>query len=509
MDESISLMELECICNKVITNYTQHNQTIFADKINNVITSFSITNDSFLNRLLTVSKSNVFPEVLCCFQNGLLCQYLQLKILRFYDFLIQGCSKKEELQIMFDNNFTNKMMEFKFDMRDCDIQRAFLFVLKGISMKFSIMEKEWIYDEKKHSCLLFTLCIKNIRLEDSVVTAASRMVLLNLCLFKDVNILENCYDLQNSKKYFKKLLEAFDEESFEFIMDLMNVAPKRLNDIIISVFEKKFNVSDKRFVKQFNIDFFIKTLCYLSNSPMRPIIRKTLKNNVLDMPMNEVSILGILLFSFENNLLFLDDVINMGIINTDNLRIEKLIDAPKEEIKTRNNYQTMEKINKYFLSSLNNLNNFDLMSHILIIHILEKVYTKIPKVIKIYLNKLLELMIKYNGDDIKITYFIEHLLPQRCELDYITSPANTCRNQISTFYKFAIVLTEIEIAFSHWSHKTCDPFLFEHIESEFTSYSVDQNQPRIKMSKSKISIGDKYTHCGLLIIFKVQKKKLN
>lgn len=280
----------------------------FITQIEDIPKLFSNWPDSFSNKLDKLENEGLFV-----FLNNILDHPIdpkfQLKILKFLDFLISSASLSSEYKIIFRDDILNKLILYQFDYSSEDILRSYFTVLKGISLKTKEIDPQHLLIESSSQideCPLFVQAFQYVNHSDSIVVAAARHIVLNLCLIKypPFQAYLGSSTMFNS---INTLIKYVSQDGFPFFADFLNVCPLNIREYFILKLRAK--------LPSYPLPMLLRAAFFLSDTPARQMIIEILADTIQTLKLTDELSLGLVYFSLENKLLLLDSAIKFGFIN--------------------------------------------------------------------------------------------------------------------------------------------------------------------------------------------------
>ncbi|KAK8858036.1 hypothetical protein M9Y10_013136 [Tritrichomonas musculus] len=317
METNEDLDKIKPICLTVIKNASDDILNQFFYAIDDIPIILANSPDSFLNKLIKLNEIGVFTALSLIFDNNIKSAY-QIKLLKFWDFLISTASSSDELNIIFSNNLIHKLILCSFDLTSIEILQSYITVLKEISLKAKNIDPKNLFTQSSliknsensyeaNECPLYSHSVNYINNADSVVSGAARFIVLNLCLIKYPPL--QAYLSESSMLGpFDQLINNIGPDEFAFIVDFLNVAPLNLREYIIHKIRLKFSKCP--------LPLLCRGAMFLKDSPARSMLIDTLSERIFTFSVSLPLTLGILLFSLENNLILLSSAIKYGLITS-------------------------------------------------------------------------------------------------------------------------------------------------------------------------------------------------
>ena len=315
METNENLDDIQPFCFDDIEKFSDETLNQFFTKIDEIPHIIANSKESFLNKLTTLKKIGLFITINLILDSQI-STTMQIKMLKFWDFLFSTSSSSEELDILFSDGIINKLIFYSFDVSSIEILQSYMTVLKGISLKAKFIDPKKLFTisilsqdtEKKNEinqCPLYSQSVKYINHSDSVVVSAARFVVLSLCLIK-YSPLQAYLSESSMLVPFDQLISNIGPDEFAFLVDFLNVAPLNLREYVIHKLRIKFSKCS------------LQLLCYgasfLKDSPARPMLIDTLSERIFSFSVSDTLLLGLLLFSLENKLILLNSAIKFGLI---------------------------------------------------------------------------------------------------------------------------------------------------------------------------------------------------
>lgn len=297
-------MEVKEVCEAVINSQTEETISRFSTLTEELPTKIIEMKGTFGQKLQFLKDNHYFDALLACFSSSLSLQQ-QLRILKLWDIFFQTAGDKEDYDILFSNDMTNKIILFAFDLNSEDIRQSYATVLKGISLKFKDFNHDYLIYKEEVPILSHSLPFINF--QDSVTVSAMRFVILNLCLSPNPQIQEALSD-KPSLTPIEFLINNIDVDGFAFLADFLQVAPLDLKNYALNLLRKKLDISGP--------GFFATAITFLAASQAKSLLMEIIDAKIKTWDLRDPLILGIILFSIEKKLIKVDIALRHGFNNT-------------------------------------------------------------------------------------------------------------------------------------------------------------------------------------------------
>ncbi|KAH0790076.1 hypothetical protein GPJ56_005971 [Histomonas meleagridis] len=174
-------------------------------------------------------------------------------------------------------------------------------------MKMNLVDPKLLFD-KDGECPLFSHSLQFLSDENSVSVSAARYILLNFCLFKNPST-QALLTENKSFVFIGKLFENMNDDTLDFINDLLDVAPEELGQFILCKIKKKLQIAE--------LTVFARAVSFLANGKARSIVIKAVSKRIHSFPITQPLTLALLLYSLQNHLILYDLAIKLGLISSD------------------------------------------------------------------------------------------------------------------------------------------------------------------------------------------------
>ena len=134
METNENLDDIQPFCFDDIEKFSDETLNQFFTKIDEIPHIIANSKESFLNKLTTLKKIGLFITINLILDSQI-STTMQIKMLKFWDFLFSTSSSSEELDILFSDGIINKLIFYSFDVSSIEILQSYMTVLKGISLK--------------------------------------------------------------------------------------------------------------------------------------------------------------------------------------------------------------------------------------------------------------------------------------------------------------------------------------------------------------------------------------
>ena len=432
----------------------------YLEKIKDFISDSS---EIYLNKLNILRDAGVFKTFNEILQNPISSDD-QLKLLRFYDFLIETCSSQEELLIMFQDGTTNNLLSYPFELSSIDVLQSYMTILKGISMKVKLIPSKYIYQEDQGRCALFDHAIAYISHNDSTTIAAARFVVLNLFLCNIPNIIE-IISQPATKNQIEHLITIIDTDGFAFIVDLMNVTPLEITEFTIDKL--------RTVLLQRDCAFLARAATFLADSKAKSMLMEVISIKLPTFSIKEPITLAFILFSLEKRLILADTAIKLGLLKNGSFSyIPKFSKtSPKTPTKAKI-YQELAYI-------------FQKRPSTIVVACILRLFEKLspnepPNIISTVRNEIIN-QLKSNITEELVELLNNSTLihRQRTDIEYILSERDELPKSLQ--YNLLSQLAEIDASYCRWKKS---PFMwYKVVDNPETSYqsfgTVDDGSVRL------------------------------
>lgn len=394
--------ELEPICQRVGKSFSTESLAAFVSELDQMPNQLANSTDSFHSKLIAVCEAGLFTTLNAILHN-LFDTKSQLKLLRFWDFLISSCSKPEELSMLFQDDVTNNVILYPYDFNSTDVLRSFLTVCKGLSMKANKIDVHHLFTSDQNDLPLYSHTIPFIASKDSIVVAASRCVVLNLFLIKDPAI-QAFLSEKNSRAPLEYLIKSIDGDGLDFLNDFLCVAPRDLKEFVTTRLETK--------LMNCEIELLARAVSYLASSSIKSMLTRVISARIHSFPIDNPVTLGLLLFGIEKKLILLDSAIKYGLIS--DITINSF--GQQESKRCESNY--IDEINEVFKQRSTSV------QLVTCLRIYQLLYKDPPDIIAEVGRDIIQEIRLLPASSI-MPYFLNHIgLSQRTDLDYLLDSSN-------------------------------------------------------------------------------------
>jgi hypothetical protein len=260
---------------------------------------------SFHSKLIALIETGLFSAIKEILKNRI-DDRVQLRFLKFWDFLISTCSSIEHLTLLFTDQVTNALILYPFDFSSTEVLQCYITVLKGISMRLQEFDVGLLFTDDKKDCPLYSHSLPFIVSRDSVIVSGARLVILNCCLVKAPPLQAFMTDRAHRSPFVYLLDHLGAADELEFVSDLLNVAPLELRDFMLGKLKDELLKND--------ILLLAKAAAFVANSKARPLLMQVISERIHTFPLTAPLTLGLLLFALDRKLILLDWAIRYGLV---------------------------------------------------------------------------------------------------------------------------------------------------------------------------------------------------
>ena len=462
------LGNFENACDEITRTFSEENLFSFVEQLDQIPIILANSTSSFHQKLISVTEAGLFTTLRSVLTNPL-DPLVQLKLLKFWDFLVSTCSSVEELTLVFDDQVTNMIILYPFDFSSTEVLQSYVTVLKGISMKANEIDISMLFTSDRSECPLYSHSVPFIVSKDSIVVAAARLVVLNMCLIKDP-LLQSF--ISDERAPFAFMINNLNVDELSFLADFVDVAPYDLVQFTLSKLEAKLRVCD--------VALLAKAAKFLEASKAKSLIMRVVSERIHTFPVTIPLTLGLLLFALDRKLILLDWAVKFG-----------LIDRPVfetfsgDEIVETESCCFREEIKQVLLQKLS------VPMVALPLRILEKLYKEEPpKEVFMVNNALIDDLKAMSANEI-MEYLLGKPDPrQRCDLDYLLSMAEHGEDEISRVRLRMNQLCEVQAAIGRWKLNQFAWFRLEEVEGKVLQSFVTVDGRSLKLTSSQLFIGE-------------------
>jgi protein CLEC16A len=301
----MELGKLNAASSKVIGSASSDTISAFVQEVEAVPIILANCADSFHSKLIALAETGLFSAMKCIMKNPIDIS-LQLKLLKFWDFLISTSGSVAELTLVFSDQLVNTLILYPFDFSTTEVLQSYVTVLKGISMHAKDLDVANLFTRDGNDCPLYSHAVPFIVSKDSVVVSAARLVVLHLCHCRNP-ILQSFICAKVIRVPFTHLIDNANSDDFVFLgEDLLTVAPLELFEFLLAQLEAKLKVADLAYVAR--------AVLFLEGTQARFLLVNAISERLCDFPLNSPITMALFLRVLEKRLLLLDSAIKWGII---------------------------------------------------------------------------------------------------------------------------------------------------------------------------------------------------
>lgn len=459
-------------CLAVITTFSEETLNHFISQIDEIPNFFANSPDSLINKLSALKNAEIFNAINCLFHNPI-DSNAQLKVLKFWDFLVSTCSSSAELDILFTDNVTNNLILYPFEFSSEEILQSYVTVLKGISLKAKNIDPKKFLTDDENECPLYSHALQYISNIDSVVISAARLVVLNICLIKYPPLQAFLTD-KASRSPLDQLIDNLGPDEFAFLSDFLNVAPLKLCEIVISKLRST--------LLECTQNQLCRAATFLADSPARSMLIEIVSVRLRTFPITVALTLSLLHLCLEKRLILIDSAIKWGLIDLSTIpTFSKAIKQLPESGSFR------EELNSV-LSLRMSLPIDTFVSILRCLEVLDK--SSIPKFVLDTNNDIIK-DIKQLDTYKMMEIFLGSPEPRRrCDIEYLIENFGVAE-EIEFERKIVIQLAEIQASICRWRKKRFSWFSFEKNDKNDNLHSYATSDGRtITLSSSELKISD-------------------
>jgi hypothetical protein len=300
----MDLVPIRVACQKLCGSVTNETIAQFMQELESIPLILGNSTASFHAKLISITEAGLFTAMKVIMKNPIETS-LQLRLLRFWDFLISTCGAVEELSLVFADQVINALILYPFDFSSTEVLQSYITVLKGISMRANELDVSMLFTRDMNDCPLYAHAVPFIVNKDSIVVSGARLVVLNLCLCHHP-MLQSFISVKVIRAPFVHLIDHANTDELSFLSDLLNVAPLELREFLLEHIEKVLMTCD--------LIFLAKAAQFLDSSKAQFALVRAISKRITDFPATSALSLGLLLYALEHRLLLLDYAINYGIV---------------------------------------------------------------------------------------------------------------------------------------------------------------------------------------------------
>ena len=472
-------------CQTITKSFSNENLNKFISQLDEIPKIFANSSTSKTDKMNLIQNSQIFNAINGIFQQSI-DKTVQLKILKFWDFMIQTCGTDEELDMMFADNLTNNMIMYAYDLSSIEVLQSYLTVLKGISLKANQIKPERLFTKDNSECPIYSHVIPFIISKDSIVVSAARLIFLNLCLLK-FPLMQDFLSSDISHYPFLFLIDNIDADALAFIVDFFNVAPLDLKEFVLQALKQKFSKCD--------ISLLCKAATFLTNTYAHSMMMEVISSRIGTFPMEQPLTLGLLLFSFEKKLILYDTAITLGLISPP----KKVINFSSFINESDDAESDDNKINRNMIQEINEIliNTNDIQTLSASIHCLEMLFppgssdSNIPESILSGNSKMLQNISDYQPNEV-IMNILEHPeARQKCDIEFLIDSSqnnNDHSKKMSKELHSLLLLAELQYSICKYREKRFLWFTLNDLSGEDTRDFTTIDGKVVHVSKSFIKV---------------------
>jgi hypothetical protein len=300
----MDLGKLNAASGRVIASASPETISAFFQEVDAIPLTLANCSDSFHSKLIALAETGLFSAMRSVIKNPIDAS-LQLRLLKFWDFLISTSGSVAELTLVFADQLVNAIILYPFEFQTIEVLQSYVTVLKGISMRAKDLDVAYLFTRDGNDCPLYSHAVPWIVSKDSVVVSAARLVVLNLCNCRNP-MLESFISAKVIRAPFTPLIEHANSDDLVFLgEDLLSVAPLELYEFVMSQLEAKLMTADLTYVAR--------AVLFLEGTPAKYLLVNAVSKRLCEFPLNSPLTMGLLLHVLEKRLLLLDSAIKWGI----------------------------------------------------------------------------------------------------------------------------------------------------------------------------------------------------
>ena len=474
----------------------------FFNELGKIPQDFANLQNSFLEKFLALKEKKFNEAIKYLLENKMNCQN-QFKLIKFFDFLIATASKTEDFDEIFNDNLINSILIYKYDFSDSDVLCSYSNFLKSISIKLDKININYLFLHKPFKFPLFNAACNFITNSDSIALSSSRYVLLQLCNSKDPIIIK--YIEQHiPKKQIIQILNCDNYESYDFINDLMNVAPTRLLQFIRTEFRQKLMDLDIKNPLKF-VEYFQN---YYQSKQLKQELCYVINKRIMDFDFTNHLSLGLLNECLNLKLLYFDTGFALGLIPKYSLKLIPTFSSPPNSINNKNNNNNSQNtVCDQINSIISDHKNVILLK--LCISIFEKIYPAPPPIFFDLLHKISLDIKKFLSEQHILAFAKRNELNHiRCDLQYLKSLKTIENDDLNDPFIQVMHLFLIQKSLNRWIHSN-SPLISVITTTAKGENQVfkDINENEIILTKNELIMNDKTYK--LIDIFSQMSNKKN
>ena len=465
----VELGGLETACHQVTRAFSNENLSSFVQELDQIPLILANSTYSFHAKLISVTEAGLFTTLRSVLTNPLEVQ-VQLKLLKFWDFLVSTCSSIEELTLIFDDQITNMVILYPFDFSSTEVLQSYVTVLKGISIKAREIDIGMLFTPDHSECPLYSHSVPFIVSKDSVVVSAARLVVLNVCLIKDP-LLQSFISDEVSRAPFSFMINNLNADELSFLGDFLDVAPYDMVQFTMVKLEEKLRVCD--------LPLLTKAVMFLEGTKAKSLLMRVVSERIHRFPVTLPLALGLLLFALERKLILLDWAVKYGLTDRPSFALySSKVPIPTDTCCFR------EEVKQVLLQKL----SVPLVA--LPLRVLEKLYKEPPKEVYMTNNSIIEDLKAMPVNEI-MQYLLGKPDPrQRCDLDYLLKLNEDGADEISRSRMRLGQLCEVQASIGRWVSSPFTWFKIEDIEGTTLESFTAVDGQQLKLTSTKLLIGE-------------------
>lgn len=470
--DSTELNKIKANCLSVITTFSEESLSYFIAQLDEIPNFFANSTESLIHKLSALKNAEIFNAVNCLFHNPI-DSTAQLKVLKFWDFLVSTCSSQTELDILFTDNTTNNLILYPFEFSSKEILQSYVTVLKGISLKAKQIDPKKFLTDDENDCPLYSHALQYISNIDSVVISAARLVVLNICLIKYPPLQAFLTD-KSSRSPIDHLIDNLGPDEFAFLSDFLNVAPLKLCELVIRKLRSTLlNCPENQLSR---------AATFLADSPARSMLIDIVSIRLRTFPITAALTLGLLHFCLERRLILIDSAIKWGLI--DLATLPTFSKTPKQ-LPEAGSFR--EELN----SVLSMRMSLPIDTFVSILRCLELLYkSSIPSFVINTNNEIIDEIKQLNSNTLMEMFLGPPEPRRRCDIEFLIENFGVSE-EIEDEKKLLIQLAEIQASICRWRKKRFSWFTFDKSEANDNSHSFSiPDNKNITLSSSELKIAD-------------------
>jgi hypothetical protein len=467
MDEELA--RLSIVCSEVIKDFSAATLSSFVQMLEGVPLILANSTVAFHSKLLSISSSGLFLALKQILKNPIDCQ-VQLRFLKFWDFLVSTSSSSESLSFLLSEQMTTTLILYPFDFQSNEVLQAYITVLKGISLHLRDIDIDQLFTDDCKDCPLYSHAVPFIVSRDSVVVSGARLLVLNCCLSKHARLHGFVCD-RAVRPPFAYLMDHLGPDELEFVSDLLNVAPLELSAFVRRQLREQLMKGD--------LVFLATAIGFLEHSAANDILVEALSERLHAFPLERPLALGVLLYAIEHKLLLMDAAVAHGLVPA--VSLPRYGGAAPAAPASRMADEITDVLRKHASVPLVALP----------LRILERLLREVPPVVFEVRDRLIT-EARAEPPNTVMEAVLAHPEPrQRCDLQFLIAAHEAGEAALPDAVRIMLQLSEVLGAIARWSDRHFLWFTPQDVAMPGTVFTVTTaNQQTITLAGSNLLVGE-------------------